>query len=207
MNKIRELRKQFNYTQTELAEFCNTTTSNVSGWELNKWEPDNKSLIILANIFNTTVDYLIGREEFTTNKLSESTTDIYDNIKLKTTINFSLRLKELREQKGKSQAQLANEIGVSLGCVGMWESTQQVPPAKRLLQLADYFGVTVDYLIGREGFTVREIEHGVGNHPTYLSADEWEWLELRSEIIEKYGEKYLPALSALIKSFTENLPK
>ena len=50
-------------------------------------------------------------------------------MKLEAIMNFSLRLKELREQKGKSQAQLANEIGVSLGCVGMWESTQQVPPA------------------------------------------------------------------------------
>lgn len=65
MNKIRELRKEYNYSQTELANLCKTTTSNVSGWECGKWQPDNETLIRLANIFNVTVDYLLGRTEWT----------------------------------------------------------------------------------------------------------------------------------------------
>lgn len=65
-------------------------------------------------------------------------------------MNFALKLKELRDSKNISQAKLAYELGVSIGCVGMWESTKQIPPATRLVQIADYFGVTVDYLLGRE---------------------------------------------------------
>ena len=71
MNKIRELRKQFNYTQTELALLCKTTTSNVSGWECGKWQPDNETLILLANTFNVTVDYLLGRENRSAGDLPE----------------------------------------------------------------------------------------------------------------------------------------
>ena len=65
-------------------------------------------------------------------------------------MNFSLKLKELREDKGLSQANLAHELNVSVGCVGMWESTKQIPPASRLVQIADFFNVTVDELIGRK---------------------------------------------------------
>lgn len=117
------------------------------------------------------------------------------------------RLQKLRNEQNKTQKEIANILGISYQAYAHYEKGRREPSPEQLKKLADYFGVTVDYLIGREGFTAKEIEHGVGNHPTYLSNDEWEWLELRSEIIEKYGEKYLPALSALIKSFTENLPK
>lgn len=65
-------------------------------------------------------------------------------------MNFSLKLKELREQKNISQAKLAVDLGVSIGCVGMWESTKQIPPATRLIEIADYFDVSVDELLGRE---------------------------------------------------------
>lgn len=64
-------------------------------------------------------------------------------------MNFSLRIKELREQRGLSQAKLARELGVGVGSVGMWESTPEIPPVKKLIRIADYFGVTLDDLIGR----------------------------------------------------------
>ncbi len=65
MNKIRELRKEKNLTQTDLAKRLNTTTSNVSGWECGKWQPDNDTLIRLAEILDVSVDYLLGREAIT----------------------------------------------------------------------------------------------------------------------------------------------
>lgn len=65
MNRIRELRKEKNLTQTDLAKRLNTTTSNVSGWECGKWQPDNDTLIKLAEMFNVSIDYLLGREDIT----------------------------------------------------------------------------------------------------------------------------------------------
>ncbi len=44
---------------------------------------------------------------------------------------------------------------------------------------------------------------GVGNHSTFLSAAEWEWLELRSEIIEARGEQYLNTLTELIRTLSK----
>lgn len=60
-----------------------------------------------------------------------------------------IRLKELREAKHISQAQLAKAVGVGQSTVGMWESGKSVPEYKTLLKVADYFQVTVDYLMGK----------------------------------------------------------
>ena len=60
-----------------------------------------------------------------------------------------IRLKELREAKHISQAQLAKAVGVGQSTVGMWESGKSVPEYKTLIKVADYFHVTVDYLTGK----------------------------------------------------------
>lgn len=60
-----------------------------------------------------------------------------------------LRLKELRDEKHISQAQLARALGVVQSTVGMWESGKSVPEYNTLLKAADYFSVSVDYLTGK----------------------------------------------------------
>ena len=64
-------------------------------------------------------------------------------------MSFALRIKELREERRLSQASLARELGVGTGSVGMWESSGEVPPVKKLTVIADHFGVSLDYLVGR----------------------------------------------------------
>lgn len=66
MNRIKELRKRFSLTQEKLANMLSVTQANLSGWELGKWQPDQDALNKLADYFNVSVDYLLGREETTT---------------------------------------------------------------------------------------------------------------------------------------------
>lgn len=64
---------------------------------------------------------------------------------------FKIRLKELRENKGMNQREFAADFGVSAGTIGMWESGAREPKTLEDLQrIADYFGVSVDYLLGRD---------------------------------------------------------
>lgn len=62
---------------------------------------------------------------------------------------LQLRIKQLREEKGISQAKLAQDIGVTYGAVGNWESGTREPKFETVIKIADYFGVSVDYLVGR----------------------------------------------------------
>lgn len=63
---------------------------------------------------------------------------------------FSNILKKLRKDKKITQEGLAKIIGVERSTIGKYESTSTIPSPDVLGKLADYFDVTVDYLLGRE---------------------------------------------------------
>ena len=60
-----------------------------------------------------------------------------------------MRIKKLRKDKGISQLQLAIAIHVSQNTISRYETGEREPGIKELILLADYFNVSVDYLIGR----------------------------------------------------------
>lgn len=61
------------------------------------------------------------------------------------------RLKYLREKQTPKiyQKELADAIGVSRQAITMWETGQRIPETLTLEKIADFFGVTTDYLLGR----------------------------------------------------------
>lgn len=61
---------------------------------------------------------------------------------------FAKRLKELRREKGKTQKDLANAIGVGRTTICEYENGNIVPKQEGLLKIANYFNVSVDYLTG-----------------------------------------------------------
>ena len=63
---------------------------------------------------------------------------------------FAERLKELRTEKGIGQEKLAADLGVGNGTISLWENGLREPKMSNLILLAQYFGVTVDYLVGLE---------------------------------------------------------
>ncbi len=64
-------------------------------------------------------------------------------------MDFPTRLRELRKGKNVSQTVLANNIGVVLKQVQRYEAGQNDPTLSVLLALADFFDVSLDYLVGR----------------------------------------------------------
>ena len=57
--QIKDLRKQHNYTQEELAEKLNTSRQTISKWEQGISEPDLIMLMQLSQLFSVSTDYLI----------------------------------------------------------------------------------------------------------------------------------------------------
>ena len=60
MNRIRELRKQKDMTQKELAKHLQVADSTLSYWEMGRYEPDNEALFTLSRFFQVPIDYLLG---------------------------------------------------------------------------------------------------------------------------------------------------
>lgn len=65
-------------------------------------------------------------------------------------------IKQLREQKGVTQTELAKQMGVVRSTICQYEKGVHEPDLETLIKLADYFGVSVDYLLGRQPADVIE---------------------------------------------------
>lgn len=63
-------------------------------------------------------------------------------------MNFSENLSRLRKEKGIKQEALANDMKVSRQTVSKWENGTAMPDLKKLTALAEYFGITMDELLG-----------------------------------------------------------
>lgn len=58
------------------------------------------------------------------------------------------KIKQLRENLGISQPELAKKIGVSKGTISFWENDINEPKASYIISLAKYFNVSADFLLG-----------------------------------------------------------
>ena len=63
---------------------------------------------------------------------------------------FGEKLKELRLDKGIGQIQLAKELGVGKSVISLWELNRCEPTLSNLIKIAQFFGVTIDFLAGLE---------------------------------------------------------
>lgn len=59
-----------------------------------------------------------------------------------------IRLRDLRAEKNISQRKMAEMFSVSQGTYNNWEQGNTQPSIEQLIELARFFGVSVDYLIG-----------------------------------------------------------
>ncbi|MGI6150386.1 MAG: helix-turn-helix domain-containing protein [Christensenellales bacterium] len=63
-------------------------------------------------------------------------------------LKLNENIRQYRKQRGMTQEQLAEAMGVSVGAVSKWETGQTNPELGLIAQLADFFGVSIDVLLG-----------------------------------------------------------
>lgn len=60
-----------------------------------------------------------------------------------------MKLKELRKEKGISQLKLAMDLSMSQNTISRYETEERQADYETLIKIADYFNVSIDYLLGR----------------------------------------------------------
>ena len=82
---------------------------------------------------------------------------------------FSIRLKELRVEKGLTQKQLAFAVNTTDDSIFSWEKGRSKPPIETIRQLCIILETSADYLLGLEDETGRKIYNNsiVYNHSTH----------------------------------------
>ncbi len=137
-------------------------------------------------------------------------------------MTFADRLKELREEKGVTQQELANYLGVGRPTVAGYETKNKQPDFEKLINIAKYFNVPTDYLLGisdsRIVYHAAE-EHQAERHVAEGSAtdynvkpsadnedDVWE-TQLAANMEAEYGQKPSPEMVAMAKKIYKSVLK
>lgn len=68
------------------------------------------------------------------------------------------RIAQLRKSRSMSQFQLAKTLNIATSTLGMYETNKRKPNMEMLEKLADFFGVSIDYLLGREASDKSDID-------------------------------------------------
>ena len=144
-SNIKLLRQEFKVSQPQLAKETGLKKSAIGHWELGNRTPNAIAIIILSRYFQVTTDYLLGISK--DNSIMHRSDDFYVDL-----TTFNNRLKELRLKSTKSQKDLAIETKISQPSINFWERGKCSPNANAIIALANFFGVTTDYLLGESDF-------------------------------------------------------
>lgn len=74
-------------------------------------------------------------------------------------------IRRLRQERGLNQEELGHRVGASKQSVSNWENGNIAPSIDLLIRLADFFGVSTDYLLGRQNQRTLDVE-GLSNIQT-----------------------------------------
>ena len=110
------------------------------------------------------------------------------------------RLKELRQKKGDTQEVVAKAMGVTRRGYQKWENGESQIKPEKAQQLADYFGVSVGYLLGYSEY--RELEKAL-DKTIFSNSPEVETF-LNQEIKELIGERVKKFYEYIDKQFYES---
>lgn len=127
---IKQLANKRNQSLQQVAEKLGFSKNLIYRWKIS--EPKAKDLAKIADYFDVTTDYLLGRTENNTFNV----------------LPIFQRIQDLAAKRNKNLKDISLELGFSKNY--LYTLKTQVPSVDKLQKLAEYFGVTTDYLIQGE---------------------------------------------------------
>ncbi|HEN6000153.1 TPA: helix-turn-helix transcriptional regulator [Streptococcus agalactiae] len=102
-------------------------------------------------------------------------------------MEFAERLKSLRLKKNLTQAEIANKIGISRPAYTYWEKGEKRPTPDKLTKIAEIYGVSTDYLLGKDNVDLSEVELLFRTTSEGLSQNDRE--KLKQELVDFMKER------------------
>lgn len=138
--RYEELRLDSEKKQGDIAEILSVKRNTYSKWENLINDMPLEKCNELANYYKTTLDYVLGLS----NKREYIDAPLFINWKL-----VSERLSELRHSKNLTEIELSSKIGFTQTTYSCYEIGTRRPTTMKLLSIAQYHNVSVDYIVGR----------------------------------------------------------
>lgn len=134
---LEELMSNHNLTLTQLSAELGIPYKTISNYTNGKYLPNLNTAIIIANYFHCSINYLVGLSD---NEEYGNYSEV-DNL-------FLSRYEELLKTTKVTHYRVTKDLGLNINISRKWRAGT-TPSLAVLTKLANYFGVTIDYLIGR----------------------------------------------------------
>lgn len=164
-NRLTKLRESKKLNMKQTAQKLGIPYTTYVGYEKNEREPNSEVLILLADFFNCSVDYLIGRSD---EKINETVLDkvnsidddllqqygnIYEaqkaqNIRDTENLNIINKITQMLSRRGYTQKDLTDYLGIEKSVFSTWKSGKSQSYKKYFPEIAEFLNVSVDYLTG-----------------------------------------------------------
>lgn len=138
--RYEELRLDLEKSQGEIADILGVKRNTYSKWENCIHDMSLEKSNELANYYECSLDYLLGLSH------------IRDYVPERNKINYKLlakRILEIRKKNSLTQEVLSSKLGFIQRTYAHYENGDRIPTTLKLLVIAQYYGVSSDYLVGR----------------------------------------------------------
>lgn len=182
LRKTKPFQKKYNIklSKSTLSQYVNNIQS-----------PDQDRLYLLAKTLNVSEPWLMGFDV----PIERKDNDVDSNYHIKKQDNKdkpTIRLAELRKHAKKTQTELSDILGIDDVILNMYETGQKEPDLKTIVELADHFKVTTDFLLGR---SIDAMKDDINNEINLLfddiSNNVRHLTQLDREVIHKLANVYL----------------
>ncbi len=138
--KLKEIRKYEDLTQEEVAKMLGVSRATYAGWECGKDIIPLKRLNQFANLFHTSLDYLVG------------TSPEIEIIEIEKPIDYDVvaeNLKAFREEHKMTQEKLASSLNTSQANIHKYETGKSLITTSYALEFSKQYHYSLDKLVGR----------------------------------------------------------
>lgn len=140
MTRYEELRLDSEKKQGEIAEILGVKANTYSKWENCINDMNLEKSNALANYYRTSLDYLLGLSNTREPSLVRYNVDYQI---------LARRIRKLRLERHLTQDYLSRKLGFPQTTYTQYENGKTIPTTLKLLVIAQYYHVSIDYLVGR----------------------------------------------------------
>ena len=141
-HRQKDVRTDFDMIQREVADILEITPQQYQLYESGKREIPMHLMIILADYYGVPIDYLAGRSD---SDYSEHITKAQPD-----SPRLYHKIRDIREDHDMPQREIATVLEITPQQYQLYESGKREMPMHLFIKLAEYYEVTIDYLVGRD---------------------------------------------------------
>ncbi len=138
VESLSELLMQANLTPSAFAKQIGCGKGTISRYLHEQKVPDVGMLVRMADFFDCSTDYLLGRE-----------TDKYPRVFVKPCPSFQERLPYLCKELTITKYQLQKQTGIAESAIYSWQNGKHKPSLDNLIKIAETFDCSLDFILGR----------------------------------------------------------